>query len=58
MVVAFRDVFGSAAALIAAASVLSACTLQDPATIHPKQVTATARDTLAKSYDVTLPWKQ
>ena len=33
-------------------------TLLDPATIHPKQVSVTARDTLAKSYDVTRAWKQ
>ena len=32
-------------------------TLLDPTSIHPKQVTVTARDTLAKSYNVTLPWK-
>jgi hypothetical protein len=33
-------------------------TLLDPASVHPKQVTVTARDTLAKSYEVTLPWTQ
>ena len=32
-------------------------TLFDPASIHPRQVTVTARDTLAKTYGVTVPWK-
>jgi hypothetical protein len=33
-------------------------TLLDPVSIHPKQVTVTARDTLAKSYNVTRAWGQ
>ena len=33
-------------------------TLLDPASIRPKQVNVTARDTLAKTYNVTFPWKQ
>ena len=33
-------------------------TLLDPISIHPKQVTVTARDTLAKTYEITIPWKQ
>ena len=32
-------------------------TLLDPASIHPRQVRVTARDTLAKAYDVTRPWE-
>jgi hypothetical protein len=30
--------------------------LLDPVSVHPRQVKVTARDTLANSYDVTLPW--
>jgi hypothetical protein len=29
----------------------------DPASVHPREVQVHARDTLAKSYDVTVPWK-
>jgi hypothetical protein len=29
----------------------------DPATMHPTEVHVTARDMVAKSYDVTVPWK-
>lgn len=32
-------------------------TMLDPAAVHPTQVAITARDTLAKSYEVTVPWK-
>ena len=32
-------------------------TMFDPAAVHPTQVAITARDTLAKSYEVTVPWK-
>ena len=32
-------------------------TLLDPASVHPRQVRVTARDTLAKTYEVTVPWK-
>ena len=31
-------------------------TMLDPAAVHPTQVAITARDTLAKSYEVTVPW--
>jgi hypothetical protein len=31
--------------------------LLDPSSVRPRQVQITARDTLAKSYDVTVPWK-
>ena len=29
----------------------------DPTAIRPTQVTVTARDTVSKAYEVTLPWK-
>ena len=32
-------------------------TMLDPAIVHPTQATITARDTVAKSYEVTVPWK-
>ena len=32
--------------------------LLDPASVHPRQVKVTARDTLANSYDVTIPWER
>ena len=32
-------------------------TMLDPTAVHPTQVVVTARDTLAKSYEVTMPWK-
>ena len=32
--------------------------LLDPVSVHPKQVKVTARDTLANSYNVTIPWDQ
>jgi hypothetical protein len=32
-------------------------TVLDPTTVHPAQVAITARDTVAKSYEVTMPWK-
>ena len=32
-------------------------TTLDPASVRPRQVQVTARDTVAKSYEVTLPWK-
>lgn len=31
-------------------------TVLDPSAVHPTQVAITARDTLAKSYEVTVPW--
>ena len=33
-------------------------TTLDPSAVHPTQVAITARDTLAKSYDVTVPWNR
>jgi hypothetical protein len=33
-------------------------TMLDPAIVHPTQATITARDTLAKSYEVTVLWKR
>ena len=33
-------------------------TMLDPSAVHPTQVAITARDTLAKSYDVTVPWNR
>src|SRR5262249_35871720 len=30
----------------------------DPSAVHPSQVAITARDTLAKNYDVTVPWNR
>jgi hypothetical protein len=32
-------------------------TMLDPAIVHPTQAAITARDTVAKSYEVTVPWK-
>jgi hypothetical protein len=32
-------------------------TMLDPTAVHPTQVVVTARDTLAKSYEVTMPWR-
>ena len=32
--------------------------LLDPGSVHPRQVKVTARDTLANSYDVTIPWER
>ena len=32
-------------------------TMLDPSAVHPTQVMVTARDTLAKTYEVTVPWK-
>jgi hypothetical protein len=32
--------------------------LLDPVSVHPRQVKVTARDTLANSYDVTIPWER
>jgi hypothetical protein len=32
--------------------------LFDPVSVHPRQVKVTARDTLANSYDVTIPWER
>ena len=32
--------------------------LLDPVSVHPKRVKVTARDTLANSYDVTIPWER
>ena len=32
-------------------------TMLDPASVHPTQVLVTARDTLAKTYEITVPWK-
>jgi len=32
-------------------------TVLDPTAVHPAQVAITARDTVAKSYEVTVPWK-
>jgi hypothetical protein len=32
-------------------------TMLDPTAVHPTQVALTARDTLSKSYELTLPWK-
>jgi hypothetical protein len=32
-------------------------TMLDPTAVHPTQVAVTARDTLAKTYAVTVPWK-
>ena len=31
-------------------------TLLDPVAVHPRQLKVTARDTLANSYNVTIPW--
>lgn len=33
-------------------------TMLDPSAVHPAQVAITARDTLAKSYEVTVPWNR
>ena len=33
-------------------------TLLDPLSVHPRLVRVTARDTLAKTYELTVPWKQ
>jgi hypothetical protein len=33
-------------------------TTLDPAAVHPTQAAITARDTLAKSYEVTVPWNR
>jgi hypothetical protein len=30
----------------------------DPSAVHPTDVAITARDTLAKNYDVTVPWNR
>ena len=30
----------------------------DPTAIHPTQVAVTARDTVAKSYEITVPWQR
>jgi len=32
-------------------------TMLDPTAVHPTQVVVTARDTLAKAYDLKVPWK-
>lgn len=32
-------------------------TVLDPAMVHPKEVHVTSRDTLAQSYEVTVPWR-
>ena len=32
-------------------------TMLDPAAVHTTQVAITSRDTLAKRYEVTVPWK-
>ena len=31
-------------------------TMLDPTVVHPTQVAITARDTVAKSYEMTVPW--
>jgi hypothetical protein len=31
-------------------------TTLDPSVVHPTQVAITARDTLAKTYEITVPW--
>jgi hypothetical protein len=33
-------------------------TMLDPTAVHPTQVMITARDTLAKTYELTMPWKR
>jgi hypothetical protein len=33
-------------------------TMLDPSAVRPTQVAITARDTLAKSYEVTVPWNR
>jgi hypothetical protein len=33
-------------------------TMLDPTAVQPTQVAITARDTLAKAYEVTMPWKR
>ena len=33
-------------------------TMLDPAAVHPTQAAITARDTLAKNYEVTVPWNR
>jgi hypothetical protein len=33
-------------------------TVLDPAAVQPTQVSITARDTLAKAYEMTMPWKR
>jgi len=33
-------------------------TMLDPSAVHPTQVAITARDTLAKSYEMTVPWNR
>ena len=33
-------------------------TTLDPTSVQPTQVAITARDTLAKAYEVTMPWKR
>lgn len=32
-------------------------TVLDPAMVHPREAHVTARDTLAQTYEVTVPWK-
>ena len=33
-------------------------TMLDPTAVQPRQVAITARDTLAKAYEMTMPWKR
>jgi hypothetical protein len=33
-------------------------TILDPSAVHPTQASITARDTLAKAYELTVPWQQ
>jgi hypothetical protein len=33
-------------------------TMLDPIAVHPTQVAITARDTLAKAYEITVPWQR
>ena len=33
-------------------------TMLDPSVVHPTQVAITARDTVAKAYEVTVPWQR
>jgi hypothetical protein len=33
-------------------------TMLDPTVVHPTQVAITARDTLAKAYEITVPWQR
>ena len=33
-------------------------TILDPSVVHPTQVSITARDTLAKAYELTTPWQR